>query len=773
MEGDRRSIPIGEKMAFRTGKTGQAADLPSRINKSGRWPSTYIVIGIMLAIAIAWVGLMVASEYRNSIAATRGILEESVDQRVEFIQSRIRNIDLMLQHYVKSGNAILREPEDVIKARFGESMEQIPEILGLICVDVTGTVVGSWVDSGIGVIVADREYFRFHRDSPTWDTRLYISRPSVTRISGIYSITLTRALRGENGEFLGLVLASLNPRYFNDTLRLPDSSIIDQAFIINREGDVIQTMPETPGNFQDRNFSVERGLKTHIESGLQRSFILADTKFTDYRGLLVLQNVLSTNLIVGLSRDYGKFILSLVRYLYPKILFFAFLILTTLVLTYLLNQRQRVLVASEKFNRSLIETANDIILGMDLHGAVRLVNRSAELSLGYKAEEIKGKTWWDLLGPEGFREETKKDFMRIISERADGQHYEMTVLGNGGRRLQISWNYVSMGKNPGDISVIAFGRDITEKKQRDEELLRSNEEVKKLSAWRNLLLNSAGEGIFGVDQEHRCTFMNPAALMMLGFEEGEAIGRDVHTLFHATFSDGTMSPVDQSPIHRTGIDGIMRKNENTFVRKNGTSFEVELTTTPIMEDGRQTGVEVVFTDITRRKEMESELMRLATTDPLTGLPNRRSFIQEVEVEMVHSRFSPRNSTAFLMIDLDHFKRVNDDFGHAGGDTVLKAFAAELQKILRKSDLLGRIGGEEFGVLLRYTDLPSAMRLAEKLRARVSAMEIPFEGKTVRITVSIGISVQRPVDDSLDTLMSRADSAMYAAKKAGRDRVETG
>jgi len=250
-------------------------------------------------------------------------------------------------------------------------------------------------------------------------------------------------------------------------------------------------------------------------------------------------------------------------------------------------------------------------------------------------------------------------------------------------------------------------------------------------------------------------------------------GQDGHPLFRAAFPDGTISPEDQSPIHRTGIDGVMRKKEGAFIRKNGTSFEVELTTTPIMEDGRQTGVEVVFTDITRRKEMELELMRLATTDPLTGLPNRRSFIQEVEVEMVHSRFSPKNPTAFLMIDLDHFKRVNDDFGHAAGDAVLTAFAAELQKILRKSDLLGRIGGEEFGVLLRFTDLPSAARLAEKLRARVSAMEVPFEGTMVRITVSIGITVQRPGDDSLDTLMSRADTAMYAAKNAGRDRVEIG
>ncbi|MHB9153334.1 MAG: diguanylate cyclase [Spirochaetales bacterium] len=760
-------------MAFRSGKTGQLSDMPSRINKSGRWPSTFIVVGIMLAIALAWVGMMIAGEYRNSIATTRGILEESINQRVEFIQSRIKNIDLILQHYVKSDGAIFKEPQTAIKAQFGESIEQVPEILGLISVDASGTVVGSWVDSGIGVIVADREYFQFHRDSPAYDTRLFISRPSVTRISGIYSITLTRALRGENGEFLGLILASLNPRYFSETLQHPEGSIIDKAFIINRAGDVIQTMPETPENFQGRIFLGASGLNAHIESGLERSFLFADAKSEGYRGLLVLQNVLSTDLIVGLSRDYDNFIRSFIQYLYPKLLFSAFLMLTTLVLAYLLNQRQRVLVASEKFNRSLIETANDIILGLDVHGVIRLVNRSAEQTLGYMAREMQGKTWWDLLSPGENREETKSDFMRIISEKADGQHHEITVLSKGGRRLQISWNYISMERNPRDISVIAFGRDITEKKLKDEELLRSNEEIKKLSAWRNLLLNSAGEGLFGVDQEHRCIFMNPAALMMLGFEEGEVIGQDVHTLFRAAFPDGTISPEDQSPIHRTGIDGVMRKKEGAFIRKNGTSFEVELTTTPIMEDGRQTGVEVVFTDITRRKEMELELMRLATTDPLTGLPNRRSFIQEVEVEMVHSRFSPKNPTAFLMIDLDHFKRVNDDFGHAAGDAVLKAFAAELQKILRKSDLLGRIGGEEFGVLLRFTDLPSAARLAEKLRARVSAMEVPFEGTMVRITVSIGITVQRPGDDSLDTLMSRADTAMYAAKNAGRDRVEIG
>lgn len=740
---------------------------------SGRWPSSFIVVGVVLAIAIAWAGMMVVSEYRKSVTVTQGILEESANQRVEFIQNRIRNIDHILQHQVDSVHAIFREPQAIIKAQFGESISQVPEILGLISLDAMGFVVGSWVDSGIGVNLADREYYLFHRDAPAWDTRLFISSPSVTRISRIYSITLSRAIRGEKGEFLGLVLASLNPRYFNDTLRLPEGSIIDQAFIINRTGDVIQTMPEMPGGLQGMNFSGENGLIAHIESGQQRSFLFADTKFSDYRGFLILQNVLSTDLIIGLSRDYKNFLQSLIQYLYPKILFSMILMLTTLVLAFLLNRRQQVLVASEKFNRSLIETANDIILGLDAHGSVRLVNRSAEQTLGYMAEEIEGKTWWDIFSPDGHREEMKKDFIRIIAEHADRQHYEIPVLSKEGRRLEISWNYTSMMKNPRDISVIAFGRDITEKKLKDEELLHSNEEVKKLSAWRSLLLNSAGEGIFGVDREHRCTFMNPAALMMLGFEEKEVIGQDVHSLFHATFPDGTMNLKGMSPILHTGIDGVMRKKEETFVRKNGTSFEVELTATPIIEDGKQTGVEVVFTDITRRKEMESELMRLATTDPLTNLPNRRSFIQEVEVEMVHSRFSPKNSTAFLMIDLDHFKRVNDDFGHAAGDVVLRAFAAELQKILRKSDLLGRIGGEEFGVLLRFTDLPSASRLAEKLRARVSAMEIPFEGNTIRITVSIGISVQRPADDNLDTLMSRADSAMYAAKNAGRDRVEIG
>ncbi|MFZ3110255.1 MAG: PAS domain S-box protein, partial [Rectinemataceae bacterium] len=100
-----------------------------------------------------------------------------------------------------------------------------------------------------------------------------------------------------------------------------------------------------------------------------------------------------------------------------------------------------------------------MILGLDVHGAIRLVNRSAEQTLGYVAEEIQGRTWWDLFSPEEHKEEMKKSFMRIISEQTNRQHYEIPVLSKEGKRLEISWNYIPMVKNPREISMIAFGRD--------------------------------------------------------------------------------------------------------------------------------------------------------------------------------------------------------------------------------------------------------------------------------------------------------------------------
>ena len=175
-------------------------------------------------------------------------------------------------------------------------------------------------------------------------------------------------------------------------------------------------------------------------------------------------------------------------------------------------------------------------------------------------------------------------------------------------------------------------------------------------------------------------------------------------------------------------------------------------------------------DVTEQKRAEAELRRLATTDVLTGLANRRHFLERAAQELGRVRRYDTPS-AFIMLDIDHFKRINDTWGHATGDAVLRSMAAVLAAAVRGTDLIGRLGGEEFGVLLPETGLEAALVLAERLREAVTAEEVAAEGESLRFSASFGVTLLHADDDSVDTPMARADAALYAAKFAGRNRVK--
>ncbi|TVR03467.1 MAG: diguanylate cyclase [Deltaproteobacteria bacterium] len=175
-------------------------------------------------------------------------------------------------------------------------------------------------------------------------------------------------------------------------------------------------------------------------------------------------------------------------------------------------------------------------------------------------------------------------------------------------------------------------------------------------------------------------------------------------------------------------------------------------------------------DLTRVKQLELQLREQATTDELTGLWNRRYFTRRAQRELAMASRTER-PLCVLMLDIDHFKRINDTRGHGVGDRVLRDFGALLRDQLRATDLLGRLGGEEFAVLLPETGLGTAEKVAERIRAAVEDHSFEHDEGTLRATVSIGIAQRTPENDkSLDRLLSQADQALYEAKAGGRNRV---
>jgi diguanylate cyclase (GGDEF)-like protein len=170
-------------------------------------------------------------------------------------------------------------------------------------------------------------------------------------------------------------------------------------------------------------------------------------------------------------------------------------------------------------------------------------------------------------------------------------------------------------------------------------------------------------------------------------------------------------------------------------------------------------------EITERRQLEIKLRRMATIDGLTGALNRGEFLASAQ-----ARMDQGSDVIVLMLDIDHFKTINDSYGHAGGDCALQKFVMILRHDLREVDLLGRLGGEEFAVALLNTQHDVAVRMAERLRVAIMETPVAFGPQYIPMTVSIGMAIQAAGDHSIEQIIARADDALYHAKRSGRNRV---
>jgi diguanylate cyclase (GGDEF)-like protein len=206
--------------------------------------------------------------------------------------------------------------------------------------------------------------------------------------------------------------------------------------------------------------------------------------------------------------------------------------------------------------------------------------------------------------------------------------------------------------------------------------------------------------------------------------------------------------------------------ETHLIRADGSIFPAHLTVAPMIEAGKIVGVEVIFQDISQQKAAEARLYQLANFDSLTGCANRRHFMEQLS-----AYFDLGNEPmALLMLDLDHFKKINDTHGHAVGDAVLQAFSRVLHDKLHHDDVAGRIGGEEFTVLLPNSNAVQAKAWAEDMREAVAALVVTHSDQNVGVTVSVGVAEFDLSLETIDDWLLKADKAVYRAKDGGRNQV---
>jgi diguanylate cyclase (GGDEF)-like protein len=282
-------------------------------------------------------------------------------------------------------------------------------------------------------------------------------------------------------------------------------------------------------------------------------------------------------------------------------------------------------------------------------------------------------------------------------------------------------------------------------------------------------LDHLAQGISVFSPDLNLLLFNRNFIKMLGFPpELISVGINISVLFRFNAERGEYGPGDIEEQVNDRLEKAQAFSPHVFERARPDGTVLEIRGNPL--DGG--GFVTIYTDITERKNNETKLKEMAATDELTGINNRRQFFSLAEHE-IHRAIRNNTSISAIMIDADHFKKVNDTYGHVVGDEVLRHIAAACQENLRSVDILGRYGGEEFAVLLPDADRKAATRVGERLRKAISHIAVPVSEGTLSITASLGISTAKGNDINLKTMMERADSALYAAKNAGRNRVMTG
>ena len=439
------------------------------------------------------------------------------------------------------------------------------------------------------------------------------------------------------------------------------------------------------------------------------------------------------------------------------------------------NQRLRKSNLDLKFQKLALDEHNILSIA-DRHGIITAVNEKFCKVSGYSREELLGhnhrllksnqhpNTFYDELW--ATISEGKVWHGEVCNRSKDGNLYWVAstilpVVGEDGLPIR----YVSVRT---DITAIKEAQAVLERSHDELEQLiriRTNELAEREEVLRSIT-RAAQDAVILINPAGQITYWNPAAERMFGFAETEVIGKNLHGLIvperyleraHAGFMHFSHS----------GEGPALGKTTTLQAKRgNGEEFPVDISLSSFKLRGQWNAIGIVR-DATERVKAEERLTQLATTDTLTGICNRRCFDEtlEREVDRAARHASP---LSLILFDVDHFKRINDMFGHQAGDRVLAQLAGAVGGAIRTTDLFARWGGEEFAILLPGCNLDAGRALAEKLRLELERQPFPDAGK---VTCSFGVGEYTPGDNA-DGLIKKADLCLYHAKASGRNRVET-
>ncbi|MDD5296459.1 MAG: diguanylate cyclase [Rhodocyclaceae bacterium] len=433
--------------------------------------------------------------------------------------------------------------------------------------------------------------------------------------------------------------------------------------------------------------------------------------------------------------------------------------------------------------RIVTENANDWLWETDTSGVVTAFSSRAEHLVS--GGEMVGRNMVDVLGAGQESGQAGEMFGAI----AAGQSYRDLVFPIRcamGRTVWVRASAVPYRAKNGDfLGYLGVWTDITRSKQLEDEvrsyqggleklvelrtldLERKTKELAESEEKFRLISSSANEAIIIIDPAGRISYWNPAARSVFGYEASEALGRDMHELL-APRRYGEDIRRGFAQFGASGHGPLIGQTvEVAALRKSGEEFPVELSLSKLLLNGQWQALGIVR-DISERRQAEEQIRQLAYYDTLTDLPNRRLLLDRLGHALAQAK-RHRFSLAVLFLDLDNFKRINDELGHDVGDELLRGVAKRLTVCVRGGDTVSRQGGDEFVIVLaRIEHALDASQVAEKILLALKE-PLAIHGHLLEVTLSIGIALYRGDGaEGIQELMKQADMAMYSAKQAGRN-----
>jgi len=716
------------------------------------------LVALLWLCLIVWIGVDLSQSRQREFDAAGRVGDTLAKVMESHLQATVQKIDLHLSAFVLhyEGAVARRVPRPELERELSRYLSLFPEAQSFRVSDRGGNYIYDASRELPPVNIADREYFQQLQADP--DAGLVISGPVYSRITRAPVIVLARRLEDGQGRFIGVVLAAVKISFFENLFATLNVGSHGSIALLTDKMQVIARHPSLP-DWQGRVIEGSP-IPALLAEGKTAGTFLRNAKLDEERRLFVYRKAESLPFIVNIGFAEQDV---LVDWRHRALVYAALGLILTLALAALLRawslnyrrvharaeQMSAAFREKERQGRALLDSIPAPAWLVDTAGSFVAVNHFFCQTVGLSESWVLGKTVHDVF-PEQIAETLRQAQLRTYAQGGTSREESWFDIGKGNGPRLYQFVRVTVFDEAGRASGLAgVAWDITEQHK--------GQERQRLMTH---VLDHSAEAMLVLDAERRIIACNETFTALTGYSLEEISGQDPLLLATDRYDADFFSRV-QADIREYG-----NWRGETWIRsKSGSECPVWCNIGIVADDRQQIlNTVILMSDLSERKATEARIESLSTLDQMTGLPNRYGFAREFSAWL-----SQGKQGALLVLDMDQLARVNDAFGHDAGDFLLLQVSQRLRKALRPGELLGRLGGDQFGVLTTNTDLDGVETHARNLLDLVAEPIVMDQGDVV---ATAGLGVCQFPQDGADavTLLRNADAAMHQAKDAGASQM---